>query len=106
MVILSAIMTLKDCRNPMKMKKGGSVDALVQDSTKSRNSVTHISVDIDVAAFMSNEHRMEIGIGDPTGVAEDEKPAKPIEPHPAERLRPGEDMEINEISRHQGEELI
>jgi hypothetical protein len=106
-VMLSGIMTLKERRASKERERGeGRVDALGADSMKGRGSLSHLSVDIDVAAFMSNEHRMEIGIGDPTGVAEDEKPAKPMEPHPAERLQPVEDMEITEISRRQGGELI
>ena len=71
---------------------------------------SHISVDIDVAAFMSHEQRMVIGIGDATEVAEDEKPARPIEPHPAERERevpmPVGEMEITEMSRRHGDNLI
>jgi len=69
---------------------------------------SHISVDIDVAAFMSHEQRMVIGIGDATEVAEDEKPARPIEPHPAERevAKPVGEMEITEMSKRHGDNLI
>jgi hypothetical protein len=73
-----------------------------------RTGGSHISVDIDVAAFMSHEQRMVIGIGDATEVAEDEKPARPIEPHPAERglAKPVGEMEITEMSRRHGDNLI
>ena len=69
---------------------------------------SHISVDIDVAAFMPHEQRMVIGIGDAAEVAEDEKPARPIEPHPAERevAMPVGEMEITEMSRRHGDNLI
>ncbi|RPB01895.1 hypothetical protein L873DRAFT_560572 [Choiromyces venosus 120613-1] len=69
---------------------------------------SHISVDIDVAAFMSHEQRMVIGIGDATEVAEDEKPARPVEPHPAERERaiPVGEMEISEMSKRHGHNII
>lgn len=69
---------------------------------------SHISVDIDVAAFMPHEQRMVIGIGDATEVAEDEKPARPIEPHPTERevAKPVGEMEITEMARRHGDNLI
>jgi len=69
---------------------------------------SHISVDIDVAAFMSHEQRMVIGIGDAAEVAEDEKPALPMEPHPAERAvaKPVGEMEITEMSKRHGNNLI